>query len=58
MEIKKKYTIVIEGNLYTEDVSAEIVERTIEAVPSGIADLINDNLPEGLVCTVCYENKE
>ena len=58
MEIKKKYTIVIEGNLYTDDVSIDVVEKTIESVPSGIVDLINDNLPEGLVCTVCYENKE
>ena len=55
MEVRKKYTIVIEGTLYTDGKNAETVERTINEVPIAIRDLINDNLPEGLVCVICKE---
>lgn len=56
MEINKTYIVNIQGNWNVEKYSKETVERGIAAVAETIADLINDNLPEGLIA-VCKEKE-
>lgn len=55
MEINKTYIVNIQGNWNVERYSKETVERGIAAAGT-IADLINDNLPEGLIA-VCKEKE-
>lgn len=54
MEINKTYIVNIQGNWNVEKYSKETVERGIAAAAGTIADLINDNLPIGLVA-ICRE---
>ena len=56
MEINKTYIVNIQGNWNIEKYSKETVERGIAAVAENLADLINDNLPEGLIA-VCKEKE-
>lgn len=56
MEINKTYIVNIQGNWNIEKYSKETVERGIVAVAGTLADLINDNLPEGLIA-VCKEKE-
>lgn len=56
MEINKTYIVNIQGNWNVERYSKETVERGIAAAAGTIADLINDNLPEGLIA-VCKEKE-
>ena len=54
MEINKTYIVNIQGNWNVENSKPETIKKSIEAVAGTIADLINDNLPIGLVA-VCRE---
>lgn len=59
MKIDKTYLVHIIGELHVkEGLSDEVVNKGIDAVPGGIADLINDELPEGLVATCKEELNE
>ena len=56
MKLNKTYTIHIEGDWNINCDNPERIERAIQQASSNIADLINDNLPTGLIA-VCKEVK-